>query len=550
VIASDGISMLFGYWDSAPTMNVPIGELGLGGSKFEKIYWQFGVDALRQHALNCLGKTKSSFGVRPFNRAGGNALINAKRPLNSFAATLSPILRRYFSSTTSNDDEIIRRAYVSSAETTEYDKVLEALLKDRSSVKRDTIVERLEPTRKHEPNVAKAIATFASERPPTGQLQIIQGAVGSGKSLFTRRYQRFLQSEDLRERCRWAWVDFNTAPDKLDNAEVWLCNAFLESFSSVNPELDLTSIDVLKGIFSRNIQRRKPIYDDIAKSSAEIAAKTRGDDLIKWQDDPLEQTKGIANYVLGGRQEVLIVVMDNVDRLDLKNQLAAFQLALWFMDQTKAFIILQMRDETYERFKNKPPLDTFRSGIAFHISPPRFTDVVKKRLELSMEYLSSQSSEVQNYVLPSGFKIIYPKSDLGQFLHDLYVELFERRRNISRILESLAGSDVRRALEMFVSIITSGHLGEDQITSQIKGAGGIRISEYNILKILMRTDYRFFSKQSGFITNIFSYENDWNKPSNFIIPEILFYLANNRKKLGQIGIERWLGLSEQLRGYS
>ena len=94
--------------------------------------------------------------------------------------------------------------------------------------------------------------------------------------------------------------------------------------------------------------------------------------------------------------------MDNVDRLDLQAQLDAFQLALWFLAQTRAFVILQMRDETYERYKNKPPLDTFKSGITFHIAPPRFIDVVKRRLEISLEYLSGNAKEVQTYTLESG----------------------------------------------------------------------------------------------------------------------------------------------------
>ena len=71
-----------------------------------------------------------------------------------------------------------------------------------------------------------------------------------------------------------------------------------------------------------------------------------------------------------------------------------------------------------------------------------------------------------------------PTTELGRFLQELYVELFERRRNIARIMESLAGKDVRRALDMFVSIITSGHLGEDQITSQVRGGGEMKITEH------------------------------------------------------------------------
>jgi len=234
---------------------------------------------------------------------------------------------------------------------------------------------------------------------------------------------------------------------------------------------------------------------------------------------------------------VLIAVMDNVDRLDLTNQLHAFQLTLWFMQLTRCFVILQMRDETYERYKNKPPLDTFRTGITFHISPPRFTDVVKRRLELSLDYLAAHAENRQSYKTEKGIKISYPKSVLEEFLHELYVELFDRRRNISRVLEALAGWDVRRALQMFVSIITSGHLSETAVTSTVLGGRGVPITERSIVKILMRTEYRLFSDHSGFVSNIFSFDPDWQKPDNFILVEILYFLAVNRKRKGQIGLE-------------
>lgn len=214
--------------------------------------------------------------------------------------------------------------------------------------------------------------------------------------------------------------------------------------------------------------------------------------------------------------------MDNVDRLDLESQLAAFRLSLWFLDQSKAFIILQMRDETYERFKDKPPLDTYRSGVVFHITPPRFLDVVKRRLELSLEFLSRNTPETLEYSLSSGIRITYPNSMLGQFLKSIYLELFDHKHNVSRILQGLAGRDVRRALDMFVSILNSGHLQEEAITSTAKGAGGITIPEYRVLRILMRTEYRFFNDNSGFVANIFHFNETWRQPNNFILPEILF----------------------------
>jgi hypothetical protein len=61
----------------------------------------------------------------------------------------------------------------------------------------------------------------------------------------------------------------------------------------------------------------------------------------------------------------------------------------------------------------------------------------------------------------------------------------------------------------------------------------------------MRTSYLIFSDRASFISNIFHYENEWRKPNNFIIPEILqsliipeilYSLGMNRKRIGQIGI--------------
>lgn len=539
ILATNGGTLLFGFWDAAPELTLTLDELRIGTSGLEKLKSFCSGHVLERIAREISERLRMSNVVHPFDLLGGQAVLNAKRPLNTFAAELSPILRRYFLSTPQeNIHEIAEKAYVSSNEVTEYDRVLESLLKDRLAVRQAAIVMPLEPKRHEEPNVARAIATFDQERPPQGQLQLIQGPVGAGKSLFARRHKDVLQPKEDADRTRWAFLDFNTSTmADATSAERWVCETFVDAFQAENPSIDLYSAPVQRGVFSRNLQKRRSVYDELERVSPEKAAAQRAADMAKWQDDPKELTQGIATYILGSLHQVLVVVMDNVDRLALEGQLTAFNVALSFMALTKCFVILQLRDETYERFKDKPPLDTYRSGITFHISPPRFIDVVKRRLELSLEYLTAHASEVQRYTLESGMRIAYPKSSLGYFLGQLYIELFERRHNISRILEALAGRDVRRALEMFVSVITSGHLSEASITSSVMGAGAIPIKEHNVLKILMRTDYRFASDQSGYIVNVFGFDKEWERPDNFIMIEALYHLTINRKKRGQIGLE-------------
>jgi hypothetical protein len=538
VLSCNGKLLAFGYWDSLPVLQIAVSELRVGSKGLADLQELAGRNVLEAHAIECLQVSRKGHFVFPYDFAGGIALLNAKKPVNAFAADLSPILRRYFSSANQdNNPEIFKRAYVNSAEITEYDRILESLLKEKLSIQRGTVVQQLEPGRYGEDHVDRVISDFSKVRPTGGQLQIIQGAVGSGKSLFARRYKEVLQPAGLSDRARWAFVDFNTSPADLAHAENWLCKMFIESFEKENPGMDLSSRDVLRGIFSPKIQRRRAIYEELEKASPEQAAAMKANDLRSWQDDPQEMARGISNYVLGIRREVLIVVLDNVDRLDLESQLNAFQLALWFMKLTECFVILQMRDETYERFKDRPPLDTFRTGITFHITPPRFVDVVKKRLELSLQFLAANVADQQSYSIESGMRISYPKSSLEKFLQHLYSDIFDRKRNISRVLEALAGRNVRRALDMFISIITSGHVSVTAVTSTVMGGSGVGITEHDVLKILMRTEYNFFSDHSGFVTNIFACDPEWQKPSNFLLADILYFLARQRKRIGQIGLE-------------
>ena len=538
VLATNGNEFAFGYWDSKPVLQERVSELLPQSKLLTSLQSLCGRTALDTHALNCLHASSAKRFLLPYNLAGGPAILRARIQPNRFAAPLAPLMERFFSSSQrSSVRDIVERAYVSSDEVTEYDRILESLLKERVASRRGSTVEHLNPQRTGEETLERTIADYTKSGLLQGHLQIIQGSVGSGKSLFMERYKQVLQPPEAKSKTKWATIDFNSAPVILEGAEKWLCQKFIESFQEENPEIDFTSISVIRGIYSRRIMQRKPIYAQIERSSPPEAEVIKAKDLIDWQDSPEETTRGIAEYILGGRQQSLVVVMDNVDRLDLKNQLAAFQLTLWFMRRTRAFVILQLRDETYERYKDSPPLDTYRTGVIFHISPPRFVDVVKRRLELTIDYLAQAEQQDRSYEIESGLRIRYSNLDLESFLKRLYNALFDRRRNISRVLEAVAGKDVRKALEIFVAIITSGYLSTSAIASNTIGGGEISLKEHTILRILMRTNRRFFSKESGFVQNIFAYEDGFEKPDNFLLIEILFFLFTNRKTIGPINIE-------------
>jgi hypothetical protein len=178
ILASNGIDLVYGRWDAQPELSLKVADLRPGGRDLDILRQRCGIEALAAYSIDCLHVLRSTPAHLPFEIAGGQALLNSKLPVNSFAADLSPILRRYFSN---QEDirEIAEHAYVNSAEATAYDRVLESLLKERLNLQRDTIVQPLAPGKRGEDKIAGAIAEFDKLRPLRGHLQIVQGRLAA-----------------------------------------------------------------------------------------------------------------------------------------------------------------------------------------------------------------------------------------------------------------------------------------------------------------------------------------------------------------------------------
>ena len=180
------------------------------------------------HAAKSLAAMRLGNAVQPYTLAGGQALLTSKKPFNTFAAELSPLMRRYFTSTAQNSDpDIYIRGYVGSDDITEYDRILEALLKERIASHRGSLSQELTPTRGKEPKLAAAIEKFKTERPVDGHLQLITGGVGT-ENLYSRgAIKELLQPEEQKKWTHWAFIDFNPATPlatPLDaSATNWMC---------------------------------------------------------------------------------------------------------------------------------------------------------------------------------------------------------------------------------------------------------------------------------------------------------------------------------------
>jgi len=237
--------------------------------------------------------------------------MNRPIDLNSFATDIAPLVRMFFvSESAERIDDIIRYAYVSREETTKYDTILKSFLRDSIQHSYNPAAKEITTGTNKELLLTPGIRQFQKTLPTTGHMQLLIGSVGSGKSLFCRRYQGFLQPSDVTASTYWTFVDFNKAPENLDGLEGWLCAEFLKSFQEQNPSLDLTELSMLQKIFAPDINKIRKIYAKVAASDRDLVELKIADELAAYSTNPIKFTGELCRFLNGDMRKVVVVVFD------------------------------------------------------------------------------------------------------------------------------------------------------------------------------------------------------------------------------------------------
>jgi len=539
VIGTNGIELLFGPWDAQPSLHWHVGLELMPGAELGRLADMAGWNALQAYALkfDFLAQKERYYSASYI--FGGQARLNRRIGQNSLSDVLAPVVRRYFDTESPEEkDEILEKAYVDSDLTTRYARSFENFLRDRTIPVQAPSIKPVVPHRREEKHFTNAIAEYGSKLPTTGSVQILIGAVGAGKSTFIERFERYLLPDSMRDSIFWVYANFNEAPSNPDKYEDWICNQFTAAFKARyykdDPGIQLAVFTDKKRDFDFENYLIKD--DDPHEYKRRLSIE-----LSDWSRDPKTFATSAARYLIGDKRIGIVCVFDNTDRGSREQQLRLFEVAEWFKAETRCCCVISLRDETYERYKNEPPLDAFVYSNHFYIRSPRFIDIVRKRLQLSLAAL--QQSPIETSVSGVG-RVIIPQDRISAFLDAVFRHLFSSSsRRISWITEGLSGKSARTALRMFARIIYSPHVDERTFIQVGSGSLNYNIPEHAVLNALMKTDYLYFSEDHGFVRNLFDFSTGSRTGDNFIRMEILQFLVDRRKFNGDIGIEGYYQVS-------
>ena len=518
VAGCNGRELRIGSWDTINSSKFSCAELLIGSDLLRQVRDLIGVVPLSRHGRQIQRALTRTTYSTPVRLLDSQLFLDRIGP-NALASYLNPLYEMFFRAEDPEKTQLIlERAYVDTAELREYDHVLHAMLRQIERTQAQT--QTIQTDRQREYTLTPELTRYQTDIASHGRIYLIIGARGSGKSLFIARFFAHLIPQALKEHAVWCVIDFNRAPSSIENIENYICDKFIELAQNVG--FDPFGLEGLNRIFSvqTNRLRRGPLalLTDEGERERFLAAE-----LLKLSSDKKAFALGLARHLTGDMDRPLIIAFDNVDRRESAQQLQIFQAGQWFRSETRAFALLTLRDVTFERYKGEPPLDAFAQISNFYIRPPRFSLVLQKRLSLAIDEGLKDLQEIEQPT-STGLRFRYSKEHLGAFLQRVYEALFGGEHQVGRIVDALAERDVREALGMFARILASGHFNADRVIG-IGTGGSARIEHDQLIKILMRSDYRLYSEQSGFIYNIFWAPVERFTGNVFLTAEILGFFA-------------------------
>ncbi|AWX14725.1 RNA-binding protein [Mergibacter septicus] len=527
VMATNGKIIWYGTPDNSNPKGIIEVNDYLYNSDFHEMIKFISFSQIENYTQTLINKLKPKIFTQARKVVGGSSIQNEEIPKNQFGLSISDSFGKIFNPESIDDRRyIVEKGYISSKlnkrSMEDIDKVVKA-------AKLPSTQDGIELINLSEPNEFKEqIGKNINKNLFPNKVMLIIGGVGSGKTTFIDHLQfvSIPKNKTINDNLVWLRLNLNNAPLSKDLVYNWIIKQFIESIKSNHPKIDFDELATKMKIFSVEVNKFKKGEGELLKGDEKTYNKELYKIIRECSSDENKLFTAYYRYFVTEKQKSLIIVFDNCDKRLKDEQLFMFDVSQWVKDTFKALVLLPLRDETYDNHKNTPPLDTVIKDNIFRIYSPSFKEILISRIQLSIGKIK-HTGKIYSYNISNGMHINYPAEDQARYLVCILRSIMNEENNIRRLITGLSGSNIRKALEIFMDFCCSGHLSEDIILS-MKTNPNYKLPYYIASRVLLRLNRRFYDSEKSYIKNVFDAKDPEN-PFYFSRLIILRFLHNAMK---------------------
>lgn len=548
ILISNGELTIAGYFDSdEPTYSLGFNKFNIEDIEFIELSKFCSKDQLENIANDPYIKARgSSVYKTPVSQVGSRRAQDSEMIENTYGRTLVFDNRNIFDPETEKDrSDIVDNAYVSSKKREQHlDPMYKELIKlQLPSYQNTTHIATSKPD-----ELVDKLSQRIIEQNQAYSLMIIVGNVGSGKTTFVRYFKRkYIEDKhpELSQRYEWIFIDMNSAPVNSEEIYFWLMSKVNTSIKIARPDIDFDELEMLKIIYKQQIEKfekgvGKLLKDNVQSYKTELISEIR-----RLTSDVREELIGLIDYLKSYCSKIPIIVLDNCDKRNREEQLLMFEVAQWFRETYKCVVILPMRNDTYDTFKNEKPLDTVVKDLVFRIDSPDLLRVLQARIDYIIR-LFGADKQSHIYQLENGMKVHISKNEQSEYAKSILMNI----RNNSwakHVFYSLSDRNTRYGIQLFEDLCRSGHIGSTEIFKVRVGGDEYSLPNHLVMNALLRKNRRYYNGESSNFVNLFYSNAADDFPDPFVRLDIIRYLTNRNHVVASNGIKGYVRIDSTIK---
>lgn len=452
-------------------------------------------------------------------------LLNSDAPLhrNRLHAQLHPIIDAFFDDIADKDAiDILKSCYVHSR------SVKHAIL-DMDNVINDKIPLFLRKEGTDHVLTGKSDSgNFASEvskavEAHLGDLYILLGGIGSGKTTFIKRYLRLTGYETLEKNAVWFYIGMLGPPQNKDEIEKVIYQKILGNLREKYKYIVTENRKTIKKIFKDEVS----LFHETTLKAEQLKEDEYEKRLSPFLDDlSNNQTEYVTRLLKEciHRNRAVIIFIDNVDQLPPEYQQKVFFISQKITRDVGSITILAMREESYYTASSQKALTAY-ANKKFHIASPRFRKLIELRLKYASKVLI-KSDEEARLILKSGISL--DKKSIFDFFGIIQKSIFVGNKKIPHFIDSICQGNMRQALEMFNTFLVSGATDVNKILRIYQREGTYNVAFHEFLKSVMLGEKLYYRESDDNpVMNVFECSTYQNS-SHFTSLRILNLLQSHK----------------------
>lgn len=432
---------------------------------------------------------------------------------NKLNIRLRPYVEKFFGDIAAQDDiTVLEKCYIDSTPLQVIDEGLNIVIRDKVPSFIATAKQIESEQKGKQFGLKQDFVNIINSKKVAGSVALIVGGIGSGKTTLLRRFFRIVAPDLFTDNGVGVDmpIDFLGMTNTPEEVNIYTWKILKKILISKFP--NLTNRQTLEEMFKDNLNLIKEVYSDKANEKV-------SDKLVELASNNKEFCKASIRYCVQ-IGKLPVVIFDNVDQLGVNAQIEIFTQAQHLAREYGCISLVVLREETYSTAQMKKQLTAYNIQ-AYHLSSPQFRKLVKSRIDTAIK--TAEAEQREKMLTGGGYKT----QQVIDFFRLLNQSVFERNRNIVKLVEAVSYGNARLALDFLNSFMISGATNMQKILDIFNLYGDYTIPFHEFSKSVILGDYCFYKESRSRIFNIFNVSTARNA-SHFTALRILNYLSKSK----------------------